>query len=124
MERIRQLEAWVARQVGAAVALAPASADASFRSYWRLRTGERTLIAMDAPPAHEDCRPFVHVARLFAGAGVHVPEILADYRVHGGSMLRTETDKQANKAALIAEMERRHTWLRIARPDRTNDHLA
>jgi len=32
---------------------------------------------MDAPPAHEDCRPFIKVARLFADAGVHVPRVLA-----------------------------------------------
>jgi len=32
---------------------------------------------MDAPPAQEDCRPFVHVAGLMAEAGMHVPEILA-----------------------------------------------
>jgi len=33
---------------------------------------------MDAPPEHEDCRPFVGVARLFAAAGVHVPQIVAE----------------------------------------------
>jgi len=33
---------------------------------------------MDAPPEHEDCRPFVKVARLFHAAGVHVPEVLAE----------------------------------------------
>ena len=32
---------------------------------------------MDAPPDHEDCRPFVHVAQLFGAAGVHVPQVLA-----------------------------------------------
>jgi aminoglycoside/choline kinase family phosphotransferase len=33
---------------------------------------------MDAPPEHEDCAPWLDIARLFAGAGVHVPEILAE----------------------------------------------
>lgn len=33
---------------------------------------------MDAPPEHEDCRPWLAIARLFADAGVHVPEILAE----------------------------------------------
>lgn len=32
---------------------------------------------MDAPPAHEDCRPFVHVAQLLTDAGVHAPNVLA-----------------------------------------------
>lgn len=34
------------------------------------------LIAMDAPPEHEDCRPFVRVARLMADAGINVPRVL------------------------------------------------
>jgi len=57
--------------------LVPASSDASFRRYFRWQDGERSLILMDAPPPQEDCRPFVKVAGLLAGAGVHVPEILA-----------------------------------------------
>lgn len=57
--------------------LEPASSDASFRRYFRVQAGERSLIVMDAPPPQEDCRPFVHVAGLLADAGVHVPEILA-----------------------------------------------
>ena len=56
----------------------PASADASFRRYFRvtLENGD-TRIVMDAPPEHEDCRPFLHVAALFRDAGVHVPEVFA-----------------------------------------------
>ena len=36
-----------------------------------------TLIVMDAPPQHENCRPFLHVARLFEDAGAHVPHVYA-----------------------------------------------
>ena len=59
--------------------LQPASADASFRRYFRFDdpADGRSLIVMDAPPAHEDCRPFVHVASLLAEAGVHAPRVLA-----------------------------------------------
>ncbi|MDR2219588.1 MAG: phosphotransferase [Methylobacillus sp.] len=62
---------------GATCTLAPASADASFRRYFRVSLPDRTLIAMDAPPQHEDCRPFVHVAAVFGAAGVNVPRVLA-----------------------------------------------
>ena len=56
--------------------LAPASADASFRRYFRVtRPDGSTRIVMDAPPEHEDCRPFLHVAGLFRDAGVHVPAV-------------------------------------------------
>ncbi len=59
--------------------LETASADASFRRYFRFDdpAGGRSLIVMDAPPAHEDCRPFVHVASLLVDAGVHAPRVLA-----------------------------------------------
>ncbi len=42
---------------------------------------------MDAPPQQEDCRPFVHVARLLRAAGVNAPEILADDLEHGFLLL-------------------------------------
>ncbi|XOT96955.1 aminoglycoside phosphotransferase family protein, partial [Alcaligenes pakistanensis] len=57
--------------------LQAASSDASFRRYFRLKTQDRTVILMDAPPATEDCKPFVHVTQLLAPTGIHVPEILA-----------------------------------------------
>lgn len=53
--------------------------------------------------------------------GVRVPELLAEYRVHGRSMLRTQTDLVRNKLDLIADMERRHPWLRISRPPEARD---
>src|SRR5450830_114181 len=58
--------------------LRPASADASFRRYFRvdLANGE-SLIVMDAPPPQEDVRPFLHVADVFGKTGVSVPHILA-----------------------------------------------
>jgi aminoglycoside/choline kinase family phosphotransferase len=58
--------------------LRPASADASFRRYFRIDAVDgRTLIVMDAPPPQEDVRPFIEIAGLFAGIGLSVPEILA-----------------------------------------------
>jgi len=79
VERLQALQDWAARQLGAdSLDIAPASADASFRRYFRVSTKGRDYIVMDAPPAHEDCRPFVAVARLFADAGVHVPQVLGE----------------------------------------------
>jgi len=147
MDRLEHLENWLKPQIpGIPYTLAPASADASFRRYFRVslpgacriygdrsensagrgqilrvghkaahprlphlpvlpvssrsidpKSGEkiwiaqadlqpihhesdrlhRSLIVMDAPPEHEDCRPFIHVAELFRDAGVRVPHILA-----------------------------------------------
>ena len=66
--RREALERWLARELGGdRFTLTPASEDASFRRYFRATLDDgSSLIAMDAPPDKEDCRPFVHVARLLA----------------------------------------------------------
>ncbi len=77
--RLEQIERWLAEEVGlAGFSLRPASADASFRRYFRVTLeGGESHIVMDAPPGREDCRPFVTVARALAGFGLQVPEIVA-----------------------------------------------
>ena len=82
---------WVAsRFPDQSVAITPASADASFRRYFRADLPDRTtLIVMDAPPENEDCRPFIHVADLFRNAGVRVPHILAQ-DLDNGFLLLTD----------------------------------
>jgi len=87
--RLDALERWLAAQLpGSAFALAPASEDASFRRYFRAALADgRSFIAMDAPPDKEDCRPFVHVARLLREAGVHAPEVHAQDPAQGFLLL-------------------------------------
>lgn len=66
----------------------PASADASFRRYFRVGLPDgSTRIVMDAPPEHEDCRPFLKVAALFRDAGVHVPVVYAEDLAQGFLLL-------------------------------------
>ena len=79
MERQEQIRTWLdALLPGHSFTLAPASADASFRRYFRATIDDgSTRIVMDAPPANEDCRPWLHVQQLFQAAGAHVPEVLA-----------------------------------------------
>ena len=57
--------------------IAPASSDASFRSYFRVWCDGQTHIVMDAPPDKEDCRPFVAIARAMRALGLNTPEVLA-----------------------------------------------
>jgi len=78
-QRRADLERWLGNELkGARFSLAPASEDASFRRYFRATLEDgRTYVAMDAPPDQEDCRPFVHVARLLREAQVHAPEVFA-----------------------------------------------
>lgn len=78
MKRQQQLNDWLTSLYpDQTFSLAPASADASFRRYFRATFADRTLVVMDAPTQHEDCRPFIRIAQLFAEAGVHVPKIIA-----------------------------------------------
>jgi len=73
--RAGQLSDWLERVLGSRdFALVPASEDASFRRYFRLCSGGRSWIAMDAPPEKEDSGPFLQVAEMLRGAGVHAPE--------------------------------------------------
>lgn len=88
MERLELLEKWVKLQFPhESVTLTPASADASFRRYFRITSHNNTWIVMDAPPQQEDCVPFIHVANVFAAAGVHVPKILAQDTTQGFLLL-------------------------------------
>lgn len=64
------------------IELEPVSGDASFRRYFRTRVGERSIIAVDAPPTNENGKAFVHIANLFRDAGVTTPTVLAvDYEL-------------------------------------------
>ncbi len=89
--RLGQLRHWL-ESLPATLRLAPeslrpASADASFRRYFRLDAGAATLIAMDAPPEKEDSRPFVRVAALLQAAGLHAPRIVAQDLAQGFVLL-------------------------------------
>jgi aminoglycoside/choline kinase family phosphotransferase len=80
MKRQQQLTDWLRHLFpNERFSIAPASADASFRRYFRVtfQDGGDTRIAMDAPPQHEDCRPFLHIGKLFEDAGTHVPHVYA-----------------------------------------------
>jgi aminoglycoside/choline kinase family phosphotransferase len=71
------LETWLAGLLaGPPARIAPASADASFRRYFRVWHDGRTYIAMDAPPGREDLGPFIQVAEILAASGVNVPRVL------------------------------------------------
>ncbi len=89
MDRAEELRGWLNATLGVETRIAPASDDASFRRYFRIRRGgsQASLIAMDAPPDKESCAQFVRVAGLFAEAGVHVPAIHAQDLARGFLLL-------------------------------------
>ena len=101
-DRIRALDAWLRTALeGASYRLESASADASFRRYFRVFLDGRTLIAMDAPPGREDSHAFVRVAALLRSAGLNAPEVLA-HDLAQGFLLVTDLGSVSYLGALRA----------------------
>ena len=82
----------------------PASADASFRRYFRLRFvgGAPARIVMDAPPDKEDSRPFVAVCALLDCAGINVPRVI-EADLENGFLLLADLGTQTYLSALCAD---------------------
>lgn len=75
-DRLEVLKDWVVSTLGSVDCdIRAASADASFRRYFRVTVGGSSYIVMDAPPDKEDLRPYIAVAARFRALGLHVPEV-------------------------------------------------
>jgi N-acetylmuramate 1-kinase len=61
----------------------PASADASFRSYWRVTSPDGTRVVMDAPPDKENIEPWLAIGARLRAAGLHAPDVFAVDRAEG-----------------------------------------
>ena len=111
--RDQLLTDWVAQRFpGQDVLIVPASVDASFRRYFRLSLPDGTTrILMDAPPEHEDCRPFIKVAALLAKAGLAAPRVL-DQDLEQGFLLLTDLGRIGYLEALHADLSLADTLIR------------
>lgn len=96
-ERMSQLEEWLASVPGQRLAdIRSASADASFRRYFRVTDSDsgQTFVVMDAPPDKEDCEPFVHITSLLRSVGVNAPAIITMDLERGFLLLDDLGDRQ------------------------------
>lgn len=75
--RLLKLQEWLDELYSTKYALSIASADASFRRYFRLRINHQSFIIMDAPPEHESLSPFKEIAQAWKNKGINVPVIYA-----------------------------------------------
>ncbi|MDR0997254.1 MAG: phosphotransferase [Zoogloeaceae bacterium] len=117
--RDERMHAWIAQHVAqkyadGKIACAPASADASFRRYFRLTLPDgQTRILMDAPPEKEDSHPFVQVAQLMKEAGIAAPQVeIADFEA--GFLLLSDLGTDNLLPHLQAHPEEADTRMRAA----------
>ncbi|WP_229956847.1 aminoglycoside phosphotransferase family protein [Parasphingorhabdus litoris] len=72
----------------------PVAGDASFRRYFRVVEGDRKAILMDAPPPHEDPRPFIEIARHLKSQSFAAPEIYGEDLTQGLVLLEDFGDQR------------------------------
>jgi aminoglycoside/choline kinase family phosphotransferase len=86
--RLQRLTGWSRTTLGAdALQVSVASADASFRRYFRVQSGSHSWVVMDAPPEKEDLGPYIKVAEMLVSAGVNAPKVLAQNIAEGYLLL-------------------------------------
>ena len=78
--------------------IAPLAGDASFRRYFRVTLGTRRAVLMDAPPPHEDPRPFMAIARWLLAKGFAAPAILGADEVRGLVLIEDFGDDRMREA--------------------------
>ena len=93
--------AFLARHGWAGAEIRPLAGDASFRRYFRIHDGARTAVLMDAPPEHEDSRPFLAVGAHLSSLGLSVPEPIGIDLEQG--LLLLEDFGDARVAPLLAK---------------------
>ena len=106
-QRQTELLSWLSLTLKYKVdSLQPASADASFRRYFRAVTDHGTFVVMDAPPDKENCRPFVDSAKALSSLKVHSPEIIDSDLTRGFLILedlgnRTYLDELRQNSSIL-----------------------
>lgn len=87
-QRELELQAWCEAVTGyRQQRLQAVSGDASFRRYFRTSDGQRSLIAVDAPPPQESLQPFMAIAEAYAEQGLAVPTLVAADESRGFMLL-------------------------------------
>jgi len=135
MQRLQQIRLWLNGLFpGRAYQLTAASADASFRRYFRLSFTDdgdggnelsATRIIMDAPPEQENCAAFVKIAALMHAAGVNTPQIIAQDSQQGflllsdlGTQTYLDVINEKNANALFGDaVDALIKWQLASRPD-------
>lgn len=106
-DRLEQITAWLKTEPEfSAVDIRPASADASFRRYFRARSATASYIVMDAPPDKEDMAPFLKVAAMLLDLGLQVPRVLRADSARGFYLLSDLGDTHYLQALTADSVQR------------------
>jgi aminoglycoside/choline kinase family phosphotransferase len=99
-ERLEQLKHWLESELDfREYTLNPASADASFRRYFRVTHNGESFVVMDAPPDKEDSNPFIRISRMFFDVGLNVPDVI-DENLEQGFLLLSDLGSRPYLAEL------------------------
>ena len=82
-KRIDLLKDWLYKKLEIDFSISTASSDASFRSYFRIKTLEDSFIVMDAPPQNESIESFLKIGKMLNSIEVNVPHIYQEDRALG-----------------------------------------
>jgi aminoglycoside/choline kinase family phosphotransferase len=108
--RLALIHNWVTRELRLSPQrIEPASADASFRRYFRIYTATRSVIVMDAPPGREDVRPYLNVSAMLESTGVHVPRVY-EFDIERGLLLLEDLGVTSYLSALKAGGDADHLY--------------
>lgn len=89
LDAFLRLHGWEDAQV------TPVAGDASFRRYFRVESATHgKAILMDAPPPHEDPRPFIHIAEYLNGHQFRAPKIFATDLTRGLLLIEDFGDRR------------------------------
>ena len=93
MDRIEIIENWLKSQLNQYFKMVPASADASFRRYFRITSDNKTYILMDAPPNLERIDHFINITHKLINAEINAPKIIS-FDAKLGFILMTDFGSQ------------------------------
>ena len=93
MDRKKLLQIWINECIGDDFILCDASADASFRKYYRVKTSEKTLILMDAPPDKESISDYLKIGFEMVNQGINAPKFFYKNQKLGFILMEDFGDK-------------------------------
>jgi len=91
--RKKLLQIWINDCIGDDFILNDASADASFRKYYRVKTADKTLILMDAPPDKESISDYLKIGHEMVNQGINAPKVFYKNQKLGFILMEDFGDK-------------------------------